>query len=301
MIIDMHAHVYAWPKIRSYRGSPSVPLSAEQQIEIMDLKGIDKAVILPLCAPEVPWEPQSSGEILHICEKYPGRFIPFCNMDPRMKANVGETVVSEFVFHLEQYKELGFKGVGEFASRIYWDDPRMLVFCEACQKVGFPILIHMTVPPVHDYGVLDDIGLPRMETVLKKFPELVILGHGATFWSHISGNCKLAGKTIYDGTLEGPVEPGGRIVELMRKYPNLWCDLSAGSGYESMTRDLSFTYEFLDEFQDRLVFGQDYCVITNDMQHLEWLRQLRDEEKITVDMFDKITGQNCIRLLKLHI
>ena len=46
MIIDVHAHVFAFPKIKQ-PGSTTF-MSAEDQIAVMNAKGVDKAVILPL-------------------------------------------------------------------------------------------------------------------------------------------------------------------------------------------------------------------------------------------------------------
>ena len=76
MIIDVHAHVYADPKIKPHPGSTTF-MSAKDQIGVMDRLGVDKAVILPLNNAECPAEPQSIGEVLSICERYPGRFIPY--------------------------------------------------------------------------------------------------------------------------------------------------------------------------------------------------------------------------------
>ena len=95
MIIDAHAHVYAFPKIKDPLTMTTF-MSAEQQIELMDAKGIDKAVIMPLNNPEAPGEKQSIGEVLYICEKYPGRFIPFCNIDPRLAKMPEKTKADDF-------------------------------------------------------------------------------------------------------------------------------------------------------------------------------------------------------------
>ena len=69
-----------------------------------------------------------------------------------------------------------------------------------------------------DYGLIDEYGLPRLEKTLQQFPKLKFLAHSQRFWSHISGDIT---EETYHGYPEGPVVPGGRIVELMRKYPNL--------------------------------------------------------------------------------
>ena len=61
MIIDIHAHVFAFPKFLKHPDRPDMFMSAEQQIGRMDEKGIDKAVILPINSAEGPAECQSSG------------------------------------------------------------------------------------------------------------------------------------------------------------------------------------------------------------------------------------------------
>ena len=127
MIIDCHAHVFLNPRIKPYPHVKTTFMSMEDQIKIMDTKGIDKAVILPVNNAEAPVEHQSAAEILFICEKYQGRFIPFCNLDPRTTDWGGDrNVEGKFDFLLEQYKELGFKGLGEFVPNLYWEDPRMM-------------------------------------------------------------------------------------------------------------------------------------------------------------------------------
>ena len=50
MIIDIHAHVFAFPKIKPRPGATTF-MSMEDQIALMDAKGIDKAVILPINNP----------------------------------------------------------------------------------------------------------------------------------------------------------------------------------------------------------------------------------------------------------
>jgi len=62
------------------------------------------------------------------------------------------------------------------------------------------------------------------------------------------------------------VLPGGQTVEMLRRYPNLWADLSAGSAYTALSRDVEFSQEFLVEFQDRMLYGRDY--FDNRMQEL---------------------------------
>jgi len=44
---------------------------------------------------------------------------------------------------------------------------------------------------------------------------------------------------------------------MLRDYPNLCADLSAGSGLNALRRAPSFAVDFLLEFQDRLLYARD--------------------------------------------
>ncbi len=74
----------------------------------------------------------------------------------------------------------------------------------------------VTPPIVDSYGVLDDIGLPGLEHVLRSFPALRMVGHSSGFWSEISGDVTREEKNSYPTR---PVVPGGTVVRLMRDYP----------------------------------------------------------------------------------
>jgi predicted TIM-barrel fold metal-dependent hydrolase len=297
MIIDIHAHVFAFPK-RHYGNPPNTFMSMEEQIALMDAKGIDQAVILPLANPETPAELQSWGEVLYICERYPGRFIPFCNIDPRLPRRPDLITIDDFLEILNQCKALGFKGIGEVTARIPWDDPSLDKLFAACEQVGFPLTFHTITPDVNSYGLIDDLGFPRFEKVLQKFPRLNFLGHSLSFWSEISGGITVSDKNSYP---PGPVRPGGRLPELLRRYPNLNGDLSAGSGLNALSRDPEHAFRFIEEFQDRLFLGLDYCCVQNNMRHIEWFKEHRDAGRITRQAYEKIMWQNANRLLQLNL
>ena len=142
MIIDCHAHVFMSPQIRPYPDMESTLMSVEDQIAVMDAKRIDKAVILPLNNFSSPFEHQSIGEILYICNKYASRFIPFCNIDPLCADREDLSRINKSDFWLEQYKEIGCKGLGELIPRIYWQDPRMLELLAACERTRLAVLFH---------------------------------------------------------------------------------------------------------------------------------------------------------------
>jgi hypothetical protein len=294
MIIDVHAHVLRWPILKKTNtGRPF--MTPEEQIRRMDEKGIDKAVILPLTSAEVNAEHQSMGEVFEITRMYPGRFIPFCDIEVR-RAGWGTT--ERFRDVLEQYVAHGAKGVGELTCRVYWDDPRLWALFAACQDMGLTVTFHTSPPEAVTYGVIDELGFPRFEKTLQAFSGLYFFGHSASFWSEISGDLTADQKESYSAT---PIVPGGTLVRLFRAYPNLCGDLSAGSGFNALTRDPSFTYEFLDEFQDRLMMGLDHTDVELDFQQIEWLKSCRDEKHITAEICEKILWRNADRLIGLGL
>ncbi|MBD3328701.1 amidohydrolase family protein [Candidatus Peregrinibacteria bacterium] len=297
MIIDCHAHVYAWPKIKPYPQSTTL-LSVNEQLQLMDRKGIDRAVILPLNNAESPMEFQSIGEILCICNQYPDRFIPFCNVDPRLAEVENATANQKFDFILEQYKDLGCKGFGELIAKLRWDDSRVEELLGACERVGLPVTFHTTTADSKNYGIIDDLGLPGLEAVLSKFPNLKFLGHSTAFWSEISGSLSREDKNTYSCN---QVRKGGIIKHLLRTYPNLYGDLSANSGLNALTRDPIHAWQFIDEFQDKLLLGLDCCSTHCDMQHIKWLKGALKENKISEDVFQKIVWKNANKVLELNI
>ena len=298
MIIDAHAHVFANPRIKLAPGATTF-MSAIQQIEVMDRFGIDKAVILPLCNPDVIGELQGIDEIINICQTYPGRFVPFCNLDPRLKGSAFyKSNASHFEFILTQYKAFGCKGVGEFAARLYWDEPCVLELLKACENIEFPVTFHTTIIESNDYGLLDEMGFPRFEKVLQKFPKLIFFAHSQSWWAEISSDVKKEDKSDYPA---GPVKVGGAVPRLMSKYPQLYGDISAHSGLNALKRDPEYAWEFIDQFQDRLLFGLDYCSPTNEHDHLRWLKEARDTSKISEEAFEKIVWKNITRVLNLDL
>ena len=92
------------------------------------------------------------------------------------------------------------------------------------------------------------------------------------------------------------------MVELLRKHPNLYCDLSAGSGANAMMRDEEFAMKFFAEFKDRILYGCDICDVSNTHPFMfnDWLNKMVEEEKLPIDIYRKIVRENAIRLLKLE-
>ena len=293
MFIDDHLHTVC----KKYATRPEACnfASPEELIDLMDRTGVDMGVLLPVVHAECGLQYSTTENILDICRVYPDRFIPFCNIDPRWNHNSANT---DFMPLLMYYKEQGCKGVGEICANIPFDDPRTMNLFKQCQACDIPALFHMGFQEGGCYGLVDDLHLPRLETCLKAFPKLTVIAHSQTFWAEISGDLKGEDRNIYP---KGPVVEGGTVPRLLRTYPNLYCDISAGSGYNALTRDPDFGYAFMNEFQDRLFYGTDTCSPDQRHRHAEFLRQACSEGHITEEVLDNIAWRNLNRVLGLGI
>ncbi len=292
-LIDIHVHTIEEAGILRHLGDTFA--TPEELIAMYDQLGIEKGVLLPLVSPEGVYDTVTNREIQRIVQRYPDRFTWFCNIDPRHAFNTPDT---DFTYFVNYYKSLGAKGVGEITANLPMDDPRLESLYSACEQAGMPITIHIGVEN-YDYGLVDSLGLPKLEQLLKKFPKLIVLGHSQRFWSEIGGDVteELRGRNP-----KGPVAPGGRVVELMRRYPNLCGDLSAGSGCNAMMRDPDFGYAFMEEFQDRLFYGTDICA-PGDINHIRVKMGPFMEEgvaagKLSRAAYEKIGRLNALRLLE---
>ncbi len=295
MFIDIHTHV------RRAKGFPrewdkSTYATPGELIAVFDRVGIDKAVVLPAASPECAHVPQSLETFLEACAEHPERLIPFCNCDPRFLTNSPDAPLDEF---LQFYKDKGCKGVGEVTANLRFDDPLVENLFAACQKVALPLTFHIGPQLGGCYGLVDEPGLPLLEGALKKFPGLVFLGHSQPFWAEIG---PLENPEDRSGYPTGRIKKPGRVVELMRKYPDLHGDLSANSGCNAIKRDQMFGAGFLDEFQDRLYFGTDICSPAGEACQAplaDYLVRLRDQKKISETCFNKVARENAVRLLGL--
>ena len=291
--IDIHVHTIAEKGILRPRGDTLA--TPEELFEMYDQLGVEKAVLLPIVSPEGQFDGNTNREILGIVRQYPDRFYWFCNIDPRQGDNSETT---DFAQMLAYYKEQGAAGLGEVTANLPMDDPRLEKLFAACEQLNMPVTIHIG-DLGGDYGLVDSLGLPKLERLLQKFPKLILLGHSQKFWSEISADVT---EEIRGKAPRGPVIPGGRIPELMRRYPNLCGDLSAGSGCNAMMRDPDFGYTFMEEFQDRLFYGTDICSPW-DITHIRvklgpFMEQGVAEGKLSREAYEKICRGNALRLLE---
>ncbi len=298
-IIDIHSHVYKHPL-------PFVTpfYDPETLIRTYDKLGITKAVLLPVVNPEI-YFPQSVDEILEVCEEYPDRFIPYCNIDPRSMTNSER---APFAKVLEYYKNKGCKGIGEVMPNMPLMHPFVQNLFQAANDVEMPLVFDGSDQLSGDFGLYDDPGLPQLEHTLQRFPKLKIFGHGPVFWSEL-GKLKTPGSRSFIFNFRGDdqvgVFPDGKFEEgvvptLLRRYENLQCDLSDGTPIANLSRDMEYCVKFLNEFQDRLYFGTDACNVNSDLKpFVDFFKKLRDDKSISEEVYQKIMHKNAEKLFNL--
>ena len=142
-----------------------------------------------------------------------------------------------------------FKGYGEQKQHLRLDDPRLEKVLTICNELNWPVTWHFQEGE-RGYNQ----GIEHLEVLLKKFPNIKFIGHAQSWWAHISADVPAPEETLYP---TGAVKPGGLIDRLLADYPNMFADLSAGSGLGGLTRDEDFTAGFLARHGKKLMFATD--------------------------------------------
>lgn len=291
MRIDAHMHV-------NYQGMDAGSLVAE-----MDACGIDLAWLLTWYLPPGQEAPRSGAgfsplnfrpdgthagatldHILAARDRYPGRFVAgYCPCP--YEGSAADLFESAWRMH-------GVRVCGEWSYRLLLDDPRSIQLFRRAGELGAPVVIHVDVPylpgeksrPTYQncwYG--GDIR--NLERALQACPDTVFIGHAPGFWRYISGDAA----TAVEAYPPGPVTPGGELHTLFDDYPNLYADLSSGSGLNALSRDPGHARDFLIHRADRLLYGRDGK--GNDLQ--EFLPSV----DLPQDVLDKIYYKNAARLV----
>ncbi|MPY86996.1 MAG: amidohydrolase family protein [Luteitalea sp.] len=255
-------------------------LTLDDFLRWMDRNNVERSCVLAHVSPEGRVIPIPPVDTLRAARRHPDRLIPFTSVDPR--ADFGK--VQDLVGMLKWYEDQGAKGFGEHKPGLPIDHPLCFRVYEACEMVGLPLLLHMD-----GRCNTDSPGLPGLRRVLQNFPTLNLIAHGPLWWASISAS------VASDAYPKGKVAPGGAVDTLMDAFPNLYADLSAGSGANGISRDRKFGRDFLIRRADKLMFGSDYLRPNQVVSQFELLPSF----ELPVDVRRKIYRDNAIRLLKL--
>ncbi len=264
----------------------------------MDRYGIDLAWLLTWECPRDEYDPQY---LWTTCEAGEGGPIPFARARSYVERRPERFLLGfcpdprrpDAIDRLRAAKEIyGVRMCGELKLRMMYDNPDAIRLFRYCGAERLPVTVHIDYdfPTGHNYPRPNwwyGGGIAAFERAVAACPETTFIGHAPGFWAHISGDDQFA-REPYP---KGPVVPGGAVVRMLRAYPNLHADISAGSGRNALDRDRTFAREFLVEFQDRLLFARDQF----DNHHRELLESL----ELPAAALAKISGGNALRLVPI--
>lgn len=259
-LIDSHQHVF-------WHGRDDAGLVAD-----MDAHGIEKAWLLTWEETSAQLTSAYSGVLdprhqaygaiaaaipLHTIyetyRRYPDRFIPGYCPDPLDPEALGKLQAAIDI--------LGVRVCGEWKFTLHIDDPRCLELFTLAGKRGLPVVLHLDVPYLPPKGgryvghnLWKGGTIANLERALAACSDTNFIGHGPGFWRELAGNADHYPE-VY---LKPPLEPGGRLPELLQSYANLYADLSAGSALRALQADPESARSFLLRFPDRLLFARDY-------------------------------------------
>jgi len=146
---------------------------------------------------------------------------------------------------LAKWLKRGAVGIGEQKFQVDCDSPAIEEVAGVARDFGVPVLLHFQNDRYNRH-------LERFHRILEKFPRVVFIGHAQTWWANIDANCDP--KVMYP---VGRITPGGLTDRLLTDYPNMYGDLSAGSGLNALNRDPEFMRDFIRRHQDKLMYGSD--------------------------------------------
>ena len=287
--VDMHTHLgQVW--------NLNKELTVDGLLHWMDDNSVSQAIVLPLISPESSSYPLTTDFVLEQTKGHRDRLIPFCSIDPRTSYSGVRPPGNKkappdqhrgLVEMLKRYIDRGVKGFGEHKPGVKVDDPRNMAIYRACGEVELPVLFHMD-----NERNIDVPGLPGLEKALKQNPQTKFVGHGPGWWASISGGLK---QSDLNGYPQGETKPGGAMDALMEKYPNIYGEMSAGSGAGAIKRDTKFYREFVLRRSDRIMFGTDYLAPGQEVPQFELVKQLN----LPPDVQAKVFRDNARKLLGL--
>jgi predicted TIM-barrel fold metal-dependent hydrolase len=224
-IIDIHQHTH-------YSGR-----SDEELIQHQREMGISKTILLPAGSKYgLAADAWGNDSCVALARKLPKEFVFFANELPD---------IPETKSVLEKYLNMGAIGIGEQKFPVEVESKSIELVAGIAAEHKVPVLLHFE----HEHY---NFGIQNFHKILEKFPKVNFIGHAQTWWGNIDK--KHDQKVMYP---KGPVTPGGISDRLLSDYPNMWGDMSAGSGLNSMLRDEAQATQFLKRHQDRLLFGSD--------------------------------------------
>lgn len=281
-IIDIHQHIHYHER------------TDEQMLAHQRAMGITTTILLPAGRPVnsasthngisngLQAEAGGSAECYCFAQKHPKEFLFGANNVPDLPDAIPE---------IEKYLKLGALIIGESKFGVECDSPEMQKIYQLAEAYNVPVLMHWQ-HKMYNYG------FDRFYKMLEKYPKVNFIGHAQTWWANIDKNYKDQA-VLYP---KGPVTPGGITDRYLSDYPNMFGDLSAGSGLNALTRDEDHAKQFLERHQDKLLYGSDCedasglassgCTGAQDIAEVRRLAPTKQVER-------KLLYENAKRLFRL--
>jgi predicted TIM-barrel fold metal-dependent hydrolase len=202
----------------------------------VDGAGITKANLLTRGA--------AQEQVKAIAALAPGRFTWFNAVDISKPDAEGQ---------LTQAVKDGAQGFGELKFHVAADGPELRRMYALAAELKVPVLVHFQeVDHFEGEGTWSTGYAKVFEGILKAYPKTTFIGHADAFWANVSADYH--NEAAYPS---GPIARGGITDRLLSDYPNLYGDCSANSGNNALSRDPSFTPDFLKRHQAKLLMGSD--------------------------------------------
>lgn len=279
-IIDIHQHIH-------FNGRRNPEFLAHQKA-----MGVSKTVLLPAgteMARASTHAGKSNGLAARVfgteaaarfAAEHPESYVYFCNEVPD---------ADDAVAAIEKWLARGAIGIGESKFSLPVDSDPMIRIYEVASAHGVPVLLHF------QEGIYN-LGFDRFHKILERFPKVNFIGHAQTWWGNI--DAKHDQQVMYP---KGPVTPGGLTDRYLSDYPNMYGDLSAGSGKNAFDRDPEHAAAFLLRHQDKLMLGTDCSDPVGEGAKCSGAGQIANVRKHVTDpaVRAKIFSGNAKRILKL--
>ena len=269
-VIDIHQHT-------NYSGRTDDVLIAHQR-----RMGIAKTILLPAGSKYGLAASAGGNEtVLRIAREHSKEFLFFANELPDLP---------ETRRVLEKYLKAGAIGIGEQKFPVECDSKAMDLIASIAAEFDVPVLMHFQ----HEAYNFNIHNLPRL---IARHPRVRYIGHAQTWWGNIDRNHQQA--VMYPKT---PVTAGGLTDRLLSDYENIYGDLSAGSGLNSLLRDEEHARGFLDRHQNKLLYGSDCSDREGAGAPCSGSRCLETLKRLTgTRVFSRITSENSQRLFRLRL
>ncbi len=270
-VIDIHQHT-------DYSGRTDEQMLAHQR-----KMGVTHTVLLP-AGRFFGLEAGASGNdrVQEVARAHPKEYFFFANEVPYL-SGAHEVITGAL--------RAGALGIGEQKFMVESDSRAVQMVADIAKEFGVPVLLHF------QFGKYNTT-FENFHQILEKYPTVNFIGHAQTWWANIDAKADQA--VLYP---KGPVTPGGITDRLLRDYPNIFADMSAGSGLNALLRDEDHARGFLDRHQDKLLYGSDCNDSVGEGEKCSGARQLATIRRLAPNKRAerKILFENAKRVLKLPV